>query len=327
MKIAAIATILIAVLATTAVFSSPAFATIINVETKILSETLARSALSFSLDNPGFKEVVVPIFYNTEKLSTSANFPVQCKAEKRPYGTDVICDVSNLGRARGTFKVEFETRDFVQKAGDIRIFKQQIAIPVSSEKLQFRVVLPDGTGLAGEKAYLPEDGLNSTDGRNIFVYWQQLQLKKGEMFSTQISYQYFFPDIGLLGLVAPVAMLLGVVAYFVIRRQPAEPIKYILPVLKADEKLVMEKVLAAGGVAHQKHVVRESGYSKAKVSKVLKTLEERGIVRLEKIGRSNKVYLQKEMKGKSKSSLVNNQKPQNNPDDFETIVGNNPEQP
>lgn len=37
----------------------------------------------------------------------------------------------------------------------------------------------------------------------------------------------------------------------------------------------------------------------AKISKVLKSLRERGIIRLERIGRSNKIYLKKNFKKKA----------------------------
>ncbi len=45
-----------------------------------------------------------------------------------------------------------------------------------------------------------------------------------------------------------------------------------------------------GNGVNQKAVVRDSGYSKAKVSKVLNSLQERGLIKLERLGRSNKIH-------------------------------------
>lgn len=321
---------LVAAILVLAILAQPALATTINVETKILSDTSTRTALSFRLEGPAAKEIAIPIFYNIEKVSTDANFPMVCKTEKRPYGSDVVCDVSALGSRSGSFKVEYETRDLVIRAGESRLFKQQIVVPIDASKVQFRVVLPDGTGLVGDKAYLPEDGFNATDGRRIYVSWTQESVKKGDILSSQITYQYFFPDIGLLGIALPVVAILAIIAYMVTRRQPVsqkvEPIKYILPILKEDEKLVMEKILAAGSPVHQKHVVKETGYSKGKVSKVLASLEDRGMVRLERIGRSNKIYLQDKMEKTPQKASVNNQTAENSLNNLESTTRNNPEE-
>lgn len=54
-----------------------------------------------------------------------------------------------------------------------------------------------------------------------------------------------------------------------------------------------------GNGVNQKIIVNDSGYSKAKVSKVLKSLSERGIIRLDRIGRKNKVYIEKNFEKKS----------------------------
>jgi hypothetical protein len=44
----------------------------------------------------------------------------------------------------------------------------------------------------------------------------------------------------------------------------------------------------------------------AKVSKVLKSLRERGIIRLERIGKSNKIYLEKNFKNKACENISKN---------------------
>ncbi len=68
--------------------------------------------------------------------------------------------------------------------------------------------------------------------------------------------------------------------------------------LNADEKRVMSILAARGGKVLQKHVVRESGFSKAKVSRLLKAMGWRGIVKLEPVsGRENWVLL---VRGKEK---------------------------
>ena len=76
-------------------------------------------------------------------------------------------------------------------------------------------------------------------------------------------------------------------------------VKLILPVLKSDEKIIFNTIMKHGSGVNQKVIVRDSGYSKAKVSKVLKSLSERGLIKLERIGRSNKVHIEKNFEKKS----------------------------
>ncbi len=64
--------------------------------------------------------------------------------------------------------------------------------------------------------------------------------------------------------------------------------------LNADERKVLSILAARGGKVLQKHVVRESGFSKAKVSRLLKAMGWRGLVKLEPVsGRENRVLLVK----------------------------------
>ena len=63
--------------------------------------------------------------------------------------------------------------------------------------------------------------------------------------------------------------------------------------------MIFNIIMKSGSGVNQKVIVKESGYSKAKVSKVLSSLRERGLVKLERIGRSNKVYIEKKFERKA----------------------------
>jgi uncharacterized membrane protein len=55
---------------------------------------------------------------------------------------------------------------------------------------------------------------------------------------------------------------------------------------------VLNAVRKAGGEIIQSDLVRNTGFSKAKVSKVLSELEDRKIIRKEKYKRSNLIFLE-----------------------------------
>ncbi len=66
----------------------------------------------------------------------------------------------------------------------------------------------------------------------------------------------------------------------------------MLPLLNKDEKRVVDIIARNDGQVRQSVIVKESDYSKAKVSRLIKNLKERGVVDTDPIsGRENKVIL------------------------------------
>lgn len=258
-------------------------------ETRIALDDNVHSALIVTLDSPGTGEITVPIFGFIENVKYDANFEgFSCALEEKSYGHDAICDVSGLKRS-GSFKIEFDSKGFVGKADEQYVFKQQIAAPTNLARLTFKVILPESTVLAKNTPFIPFDASNSTDGRNIFVYWNRENVVAGEVFDAQVVYEKFAQDQNVI--VASLFALVAILAIAAIIYKRRFSMKMVLPVLRSDEKIIMEKILAHKPGVNQKLIVRESGYSKAKVSKVLKSLEERGVVKLERLGRSNRIFL------------------------------------
>jgi hypothetical protein len=278
----------------------------LTAETRISSDDTTHSAITISIENPDGGEITVPIFGTVKDLKYDANFEgISCVFVEKPYGKDAICDVSSLKRS-GSFKIEFDSEKMVESSGGGFVLKQQVGAPLDLARMSLKVVLPDGTALAQDTPYLPFDASNSTDGRNIFVYWSRENVVSGEVFTAQVSYVKFSQDQGLLiaGIFAVVA--LAAIGAIVFRRKFS--MNMVLPVLRPDEKIIMEKIMQHKSGINQKIIVGESGYSKAKVSKVLKSLEERGVLKLERIGRSNRIFLESNLQKKDKKDGGNNKK-------------------
>ena len=118
-------------------------------------------------------------------------------------------------------------------------------------------------------------------------------------WSGSIAYERVeFSATSLQVIIAILAVVIAAafIAYRYYFSMPRQGMKMILPVLKKDEKSVLEGLIKHGSGVNQKIIVKESGYSKAKVSKVLKSLNERGLVKLERTGRSNRIFWGKEVK-------------------------------
>jgi len=65
----------------------------------------------------------------------------------------------------------------------------------------------------------------------------------------------------------------------------------IAKLLKADERRIYGIISSAGGQIFQSKIVTQSGFSKAKVTRLLDKLEERGLIVRERNGLSNRVRI------------------------------------
>ncbi len=65
--------------------------------------------------------------------------------------------------------------------------------------------------------------------------------------------------------------------------------------MKDDERIIIDLVQENDGIV-QMRLCDHTGFSKAKVSKIVSEMEKRKIVRVERVGRRNKLFLSEEFK-------------------------------
>lgn len=243
-----------------------------------------------------FTEPVDDLILSITGAPTNVVVEPACRVDKALLQTNIICDsaVSRL-----TFS--YSSTERVSRKGGWLVWSDSFKIPEPATNFSVRVKLPAGAALKEPiaDAAEPKGADISSDGRHILITWTANDVS--EQWSGSIAYERVeiasvMPT--LLAIIAIVAAV-GVVAYRYYFSSSKEGMKMILPVLKKDEKGVLEGLIKHGSGVNQKIIVKESGYSKAKVSKVLKSLCERGLVRLERTGRSNRIFWGKEIKKES----------------------------
>ncbi len=213
-------------------------------------------------------------------------------------GQKITCSIPQGKRV--TLKVFVLTS--VKKLNESFIFENNFRLSQTTKEVVVLVKLPEGAVLAKNKPFFPKDGSIGTDGRRIFIVWKKTNLGAGEIYGVKLYYEFPKKHVGevekkekifeialILSAIIPTLTIFVYLIYF--KRKKVE--KVVLPLLREDEKKVMKVILANPRGVNQKVIVEETGYSKAKVSKVLKSLEERGLIRIERRGRTNKVYLKK----------------------------------
>lgn len=230
---------------------------------------------SLSLENP--KDLLI---------TTS----IDCTAQETLFGTDILC---NVNETDFNIMLEYEYIDKIRE-NTYFTYIDSLKMPLFTKELIVEVRLPGGTGLMNTTdglSFTPKlSGAFRSDGRNHYISWRRVSLSKDAVFDFSAAYEKLIVDYSML--FVPIVLLIAIIMALMFYRfyMKEGKMKLVLPVLKDDERKVVEAMMKHGTGVNQKAVVRESGYSKAKVSKVLNSLQERGLIKLERLGRSNKIY-------------------------------------
>lgn len=245
---------------------------------------------------PETREIKISTLSDIINFSYSSNFPATCVVSAQEFSRNIICDTSKASENNRTIKMTFVSKD-IEKQDRLFLFKHSLSASEKINTFFFRVFLPEGAALTGNESYMPSYGGTASDGRRIFVYWQKDNIAAGELFSSQIVFESFIRTENNIMIVVIIAIVIVIVLIvFGLRKKIS--IKMVLPILRPDEKIVMQLIMKHGDGVNQKVIVKESNFSKAKVSKILSALAERGVVRLERVGRSNRIYVVKEFRQK-----------------------------
>lgn len=192
--------------------------------------------------------------------------------------------------------INFTTFDFVKVLNKKFYFTADLNLNQNIDSASIFVRLPEGM-IVGEnetKLIFPENSTMVSDGRRIIMVWYLANVKANESLRFQILYertplsplfQFRLRDFVVFGIAAAAASGFIYIRYF------RKPQKLILSVLDDYERKVMNLIIASEGVIDQKKVVKETNLSKAKVSRVVKSLVERGLIEIERLGRRNKLKL------------------------------------
>ncbi len=202
-----------------------------------------------------------------------------------------------------SIKINFELSGFVADFKEDKILSFSYIPEANITAFSLIVKLPPRSTLASEikksgeslSAVYPSPTMIYTNGKRIILEWQREQLKSGESFRVFVMYsnlskRNYSPLWVLFGL------LIGtVLTYFVIRGKNKNIARMVL---LGDEEKIYELLLASDGEILQEEIVKTTGFSKAKVSKLVRNLESKKIIKKEPYRRTNKLMLKKEFGGR-----------------------------
>ncbi|HLC50902.1 MAG TPA: hypothetical protein VJH90_00830 [archaeon] len=250
-----------------------------------------------------FTDIVTPIildFNSAEHLSYESF--TECREKKNTFGIQLACQPKE-----GSFKVSVThscDTCVVERDGQFQ-YRYSIKVPLYVKKLYALVKIPEGMGLLNqENPFFPADANVASDGRRPILKWSRDSLPADSSFDVSVAYESLgiYSQFRMEYVIALFAIIAIAFLGYGLYTKKAQ-VKLILPLMKKDEKIVLESILKHGQGVNQKSVVKETNYSKAKVSKVLNSLQERGIVKLERSGRTNKIFLEGNFKKQQKGTF------------------------
>jgi DNA-binding transcriptional ArsR family regulator len=188
--------------------------------------------------------------------------------------------------------------DVVAKAGNTYNFNIQLELKDDISRVTSLVTLPIGMIIKDENEIFPSGYRTLSNGRNILVYWELENVSSTQPLGFRVKYQSIQPSPEIFNRFYLLILLLLIVLFFValyaLKKRKVivkkivrvKPEKIVMEVLDEYEKKVYEIVKEVGKIK-QNEIVEKTGFSKARVSRVLKSLAEKKLVKVEKRGRTN----------------------------------------
>ncbi len=230
-------------------------------------------------------------------IATTIGEGIGCDVKE--VGISLISCKLNLTQEKRSIEISFETNDFVKKFGDKFLFNADFTLNQAIDSMFVSVKLPEGMALVEEKIpgriSFPQNSTIISDGRHIIVNWNLADLGENESLIFQLIYEPLvkekhFPFLYLIGFAVAISLFSSLLLYFFYLKKPKE---LVLSVLDDFEKKVLNCIIEAGGEIKQKKIVKDTNISKAKVSRIIKSLEKRGLIDVKRVGRTNLIRLVK----------------------------------
>jgi len=241
------------------------------------------------LNNIAYSSLTLP--ENIRVYDENGNLPFNLTKNEE---NNIVIWKNIPGNSKAKINIEFDTKGLVEQAQNKYIFSFHYIPLVQTENFEMDLTLPQGFILSSiAQSVSPDPSKMSTDGKNIILTWNYEKLDKE--FAAIVVYERGFtkesPNYFIYGLFAVIAIVLASVALFYRK----EKIDVAMMTLSEEEKMIVDRILKNKEVM-QKKLVQETGFSKVKISKLVRRLEEKGIVEKIPWMKTNKLMLSKKVK-------------------------------
>jgi len=234
-----------------------------------------------------------------ENMTAKSNFDEAiCDYTDNVEGSVIKCDFAGMTAENSLLQISFKTKDVISRLGENRRFSVNYGISLPVSQVFVKVKLPEDGALADpiiNQSFSPHDGKTTlSDGKRIMVYWERTDISAGDNLKFSILYTTqpaSLTNVIIYSVAALIVLFMVAIAIYV-KRSSRKERDVVKSVLNADENTIVNILVQKGGSSVQKALVRETDFSKAKVSRIVKNLKNRGVVEIEPVsGRENRVVL------------------------------------
>ena len=152
-----------------------------------------------------------------------------------------------------------------------------------------KIILPEDAKIIDKNGLLVSRPVSiSTDGRRIFLEWSKA-LSEGEEYTIFVQYKTNGSSSSdLFPLVIAAILIIGLVIGYSWKRFEKE--KAISQMLSEDEKKVVERIRKTGEML-QEDIKESTGWSKTKISKIVRSLEMKNVIIKVPYKKTNKIKI------------------------------------
>ncbi len=269
----------------------------INTELSESGVSTVRMVITFAEPETEFSFNIIGRVENFTAESIAG--PVDCEVDVTGISS-IDCKL-NLTKEKREVKICFLTPDFVRILEDKIFFSGDFTLNKNINSISASLKLPINAFLVGENVTASmlsfPDSVSvfiAEDGR-VLVNWRLVNIEKDQSLRFEALYQHIQEPFWF-GLRIRHFIFLGVafavVFGFIVFRYFRKSEKLVLSVLDEYERQIVNILLTEDRIK-QKKIVDMTRLSKAKVSRVIKSLAERGLVEVERRGRTNLLKLKK----------------------------------
>jgi len=222
------------------------------------------------------------IIYNNEKIVPTQN--------------DII---KLLPNELNSIKVSYTIPNAIESKSKEYIYMKELVYK-NVKNLIFRIKLPEAYGIDRDdvSTIIPEPTYLQSDGKKIIVLWEMKSPSTPMVF--KVKYNSLIKNSGfssniLLILAALLIVLISLIYIIFNRSSKTKKVEIKIPpsLLSEDEMVICDIIKGEGGKIKQKKLSSITGFSKAKITKILTNLEKKELIEREPMGRTFVIILKK----------------------------------
>lgn len=209
--------------------------------------------------------------------------------------------------------IRYARDDLVRIRGNELEFTSELAASEEIKKLRMSVKIPQGYSISnkfsqnnsGFVEIIKPAAQIKTDSDSVFVQWDTNDVKAGEKMRFSLLLERIRPQRHIIeksvineGIVF-ILLILGIgIGYiasnYVHKKHVAQEQEHILSVLDENEQIVIRELINSENPLTQRELRRITGFSKAKLSRIISNLAERNIIEKHHKGKTNEIILAQE---------------------------------